>query len=470
MYLLLNKPGHPPERFEVVGNCAVIGRASQCDVVIDEEFVSKQHCKVLQGVVLVDTSTNGTYVNGERVAGGILLGDRPAQIGRSEITITVGSDTTISEPSGSVVPNPIAKPAAGDGSALRAENDRLKRQLAEASRAGVDTKKYADAIDTLRRENEALRTRIDELSSQPPAPEPAAPVPSAEVPEAPGQDSPLFAQVLQLQNQVKQLKHQLAEQAAAAPPAPEPAPETPSAGDADSIVPVARDESTPPTSKPKVDFAKAFPNLRAGGGGTPTPPAATPTPPPPVGSGNGATRLTQLVQNDVESVPTQLEEPLDAFLLVEGFRFLRRVERVVTRLAGGLIQLYQLHTMVPGVEGTLRAHLGDALQNPTTTTDREALLEYLRELGRWLVVALGAHRRAAEKIVESIKTDLTPESLSAQREISGLKKMNDKVCAELWRRSSTYLHELTPDLVNERLDKLARESADELVESDSEGF
>ncbi len=59
-----------------VSDTAVIGRDAGCDVVLPSRSVSRRHAEILssaRGYVLVDSSTNGTFVNGQRVHGHHLL-------------------------------------------------------------------------------------------------------------------------------------------------------------------------------------------------------------------------------------------------------------------------------------------------------------------------------------------------------------------------------------------------------------
>ncbi|MFQ5705309.1 MAG: FHA domain-containing protein [Gemmatimonadales bacterium] len=54
----------------------LIGREAGCDVVIESKKVSRRHAEIVatpKGYLLIDSSTNGTLVNGERVAGQRLL-------------------------------------------------------------------------------------------------------------------------------------------------------------------------------------------------------------------------------------------------------------------------------------------------------------------------------------------------------------------------------------------------------------
>jgi pSer/pThr/pTyr-binding forkhead associated (FHA) protein len=54
----------------------VLGREAGCEVVVPNKDVSRRHCEIEatpDGYLLIDTSTNGTWVNGERVEGQRLL-------------------------------------------------------------------------------------------------------------------------------------------------------------------------------------------------------------------------------------------------------------------------------------------------------------------------------------------------------------------------------------------------------------
>jgi pSer/pThr/pTyr-binding forkhead associated (FHA) protein len=59
-----------------VGAALVIGRDASADVVVPGNEVSRRHAQIVateQGFVLVDTSTNGTFVNGHRIEGSCVL-------------------------------------------------------------------------------------------------------------------------------------------------------------------------------------------------------------------------------------------------------------------------------------------------------------------------------------------------------------------------------------------------------------
>jgi pSer/pThr/pTyr-binding forkhead associated (FHA) protein len=62
--------------YAVAGGSLLIGREAGCDVVIESKNVSRRHAEIVatpKGYLLIDSSTNGTIVNGERVRGQRLL-------------------------------------------------------------------------------------------------------------------------------------------------------------------------------------------------------------------------------------------------------------------------------------------------------------------------------------------------------------------------------------------------------------
>ena len=62
--------------YSITGNSVTIGRDASCDVVVTSKNVSRRHAEVLaspKGYIVVDSSTNGTFVNGTRIEGQRLL-------------------------------------------------------------------------------------------------------------------------------------------------------------------------------------------------------------------------------------------------------------------------------------------------------------------------------------------------------------------------------------------------------------
>ena len=83
--------GHPEKTFRILpGNVRTIGRATGADFIVDAALVSRVHCRVTAlddgDLEIRDLeSTNGTYVNGERIEIARLApGDR-LQVGRVEL-------------------------------------------------------------------------------------------------------------------------------------------------------------------------------------------------------------------------------------------------------------------------------------------------------------------------------------------------------------------------------------------------
>eukprot|EP01137_Pigoraptor_chileana_P020133 Opistho-2@82104 len=69
--------------YELIKDEYIVGRNGDCDVVIEMSAISGKHCRIYrdeQGVFIVDHSTNGTFINGQK----LLKGDRNP-LGREDI-------------------------------------------------------------------------------------------------------------------------------------------------------------------------------------------------------------------------------------------------------------------------------------------------------------------------------------------------------------------------------------------------
>jgi pSer/pThr/pTyr-binding forkhead associated (FHA) protein len=87
-YLVINTEGKPPLRKTLEGP-TIIGRARDADISIDDQRLSRHHCRLEPGTdgwSIIDlNSTNGTLVAGERVSFQPLVDGEEILIGRSRI-------------------------------------------------------------------------------------------------------------------------------------------------------------------------------------------------------------------------------------------------------------------------------------------------------------------------------------------------------------------------------------------------
>jgi pSer/pThr/pTyr-binding forkhead associated (FHA) protein len=74
------------------GSVKTVGRAPRADFVVDAALVSRLHCRLTaadESVDVVDLdSTNGTYINDQRVKTGCIKNGDRLRIGRVEFTIS----------------------------------------------------------------------------------------------------------------------------------------------------------------------------------------------------------------------------------------------------------------------------------------------------------------------------------------------------------------------------------------------
>lgn len=94
MWVLKTPEGEDPDlTFRLLpGNIKTVGRATRADFIVDANLVSRVHCRLTAGaeeIEVVDLdSTNGTFVNGQRVESRATAraGDRIG-VGRVELTV-----------------------------------------------------------------------------------------------------------------------------------------------------------------------------------------------------------------------------------------------------------------------------------------------------------------------------------------------------------------------------------------------
>jgi pSer/pThr/pTyr-binding forkhead associated (FHA) protein len=101
MWLLRTEDGAEPAfTFRILpGSEKTIGRATRADFIVDASMVSRVHCRIAAGATGLEVidleSTNGTFVNGERVSGRAPLkdGDRLG-VGRVELVVSRASSAS----------------------------------------------------------------------------------------------------------------------------------------------------------------------------------------------------------------------------------------------------------------------------------------------------------------------------------------------------------------------------------------
>ncbi|MFT7676289.1 MAG: hypothetical protein ACI8QC_000259 [Planctomycetota bacterium] len=173
--------------------------------------------------------------------------------------------------------------------------------------------------------------------------------------------------------------------------------------------------------------------------------------------------LLQMDFKDFKDFQPRLEGSVTDFYLLESFRLLRQVEKVVTRMAGELTTKLKLDTLLPGVEGNFMALMAEAMKRPSDTGPREELVEYLGEMRKWLFVSLGAYQRASVKYAEEIRSTLSPTALAQSEPVPPIYRWFRQEEKLLWRRAKAYLDGLSRTHAEERLDALAKASAREMI-------
>jgi pSer/pThr/pTyr-binding forkhead associated (FHA) protein len=81
-----------PFRFRILpGNIKTIGRSTGADFIVEAPLVSRIHCRITAGASEIEVtdldSTNGTFVNGERVERRTLKAGDRLGVGRVELVV-----------------------------------------------------------------------------------------------------------------------------------------------------------------------------------------------------------------------------------------------------------------------------------------------------------------------------------------------------------------------------------------------
>jgi len=94
MWILQNAPGSDDDSMTFrlpPGAVKTVGRAPRADFVVDAALVSRLHCRLTAADDTVDVvdldSTNGTYINDQRVKSGCIKSGDRLRVGRLELKV-----------------------------------------------------------------------------------------------------------------------------------------------------------------------------------------------------------------------------------------------------------------------------------------------------------------------------------------------------------------------------------------------
>jgi pSer/pThr/pTyr-binding forkhead associated (FHA) protein len=95
---------------------ATIGRGEECDVVLDGETVSRRHCSITKwgaAYFLLDSSRNGTFVNGQRISQAQLHDGDQIRVGQNILIVNLPSAVGTSALSSKATTPQLATPLIG---------------------------------------------------------------------------------------------------------------------------------------------------------------------------------------------------------------------------------------------------------------------------------------------------------------------------------------------------------------------
>lgn len=76
---------------DLAGGMIMIGRGADCQLILEDDYVSTRHARVVStpnGIYVEDLgSTNGTYVNGQRVDRAVLKEGDKLRVGAVELVV-----------------------------------------------------------------------------------------------------------------------------------------------------------------------------------------------------------------------------------------------------------------------------------------------------------------------------------------------------------------------------------------------
>ncbi len=320
---------------------------------------------------------------------------------------------------------------------LFAQVEKLQGQLGDAQegKAAAEASPASDIFFKLQGEIARLKKELSDSSS---------------APETGDESSALF---FDLRTENEELKGQLERAAAQASPKVAAEPDDPS-----RVAELERELHGERMSK--ADMLDELANLRTKveSAGTPSVPAAKPG-----ASSRALALLARAAREDITELPTDVRLPNEEFLALELFRFVRHGEKIVTRLAGQFIQLYNPTTMLPGSEKTLRVLTEELVETEGDASLRGEFTDYLEKLTEWLGAAIHAYPQAAEAYAFQLREQLSEASLTKDDPIPTLKRLSGQSEGELWERASKVLNRLSDETVRDGVETLARKMAEDFL-------
>ena len=174
--LRLLRPGEPDENITVQGDSVMIGRSLECDVRIDQPYVSKRHVRIFKGYVVIDLdSRNGTYIEGVRLSEPSLLDGSRISLGDHDAIVEIIRED------GEPMSASLSMDAVAEIERLRKRNQELSKlvmhledELADVRRGDSNMEETVEIRKTLQDKVAELEASRIKGSSQPPSIRPKA--------------------------------------------------------------------------------------------------------------------------------------------------------------------------------------------------------------------------------------------------------------------------------------------------------
>ncbi len=158
--LRLLRPGEPDENITVQGECVMIGRSLECDVRIDQPYVSKRHVRIFKGYVVIDLdSRNGTYIEGVRITEPTLLDGTRISLGDQDAIVEIlRDDDEAMSPS-------LSLDAVAEIERLRKRNQELSQLVMHLEDELADARRNEPNLDETVEIRKTLQDKVAELEA-----------------------------------------------------------------------------------------------------------------------------------------------------------------------------------------------------------------------------------------------------------------------------------------------------------------